>query len=145
MRKWRFRRAVTRSLASGRHTAVVLIDVVQPAPAQFARILGCCVPASARVCRLGADEYAVLLTGVAFPEQAYDVAGEIASALSPVIAGGRLVPLAAAIGVAVAGPGELTYDEITGRARQAMLRAQRVGPQTRWAVWQREVSPPFAA
>nr|WP_221374290.1 diguanylate cyclase [Actinoplanes polyasparticus] len=144
IRKWRFRRAATRALSGRHHTAIVMIDVVQPVPSQFQRILGSCVPPSGRLCRLGADEFAVLLPDLAFAEQAYDVAGGIASALSPVIAGGRLVPLAAAIGVAVSAPGELTHDELVDRARKAMRRAQQVGPQTRWAVWQ-EVSPPFAA
>ncbi|MCO8270420.1 diguanylate cyclase [Actinoplanes sp. TRM 88003] len=144
IRSRRFRRAATRALATGHHTAVVVIDVVQPVPAQFPRILRGCVPPSGRVGRLADDEFAVLLSHLAFPDQAYDVAGNIAAALSPIIVNGRLVPLAAAIGVAVSAPGELTAGELVDRARQAMRRAQQVGPQTRWAVWQ-EVSPPSAA
>jgi GGDEF domain-containing protein len=139
IRKWRFGRTARRALASGHHTAVLMIEFVradgEPVPAAFARVLRSCVPRSGRTGRLGEGRYAVLLPDLVFPEQAYDVAGLIASALSPVIVGGRLTPLAAAIGVAVSAPGELTYDELAGRADQAMRRAQRLGPETRWAVW----------
>ncbi|WP_250008336.1 GGDEF domain-containing protein [Actinoplanes sp. M2I2] len=144
IRKWRFRRAVRQALANRHHTAVLMIDVFRPdgetVPAEFTRVLRACVPRPGRTWRLDEGRFAVLLPGLAFPEQAYDVAGLIASALSPVIVGGRLRPLTAAIGVAVAPPGELTGDlagdELTDRAGQAMLRARRRGPQTRWAVWQ---------
>lgn len=140
IRKWRFQRTARHALATAHHqTALLMVgafrEAGEPVPAEFARVLQSCVPRSGRTCRLGEDEFAVLLTGLAFPEQAYDVAGLIASALSPVIVDGRLTPLAAAIGVAVSAPGELTYGQLADRAGQAMLRARQVGPETRWAIW----------
>jgi diguanylate cyclase (GGDEF)-like protein len=103
---------------------------------EFARALRSCVPSWGLPCRLGGDEFAVVLPDLDFPEQAYDVAGALASALAPVIIDGRLMPLAASIGIAVSAPGELTHDVIVHRADLAMYRAKRLGPQTRWAVWQ---------
>ncbi len=135
MRQWRFRRATRRALAGGHHTALLTIDALcEVAP--FERVLRAGVPPSGLVSRTGESEFVVLLPHLAFPEQAYDVAGGIASSLSPVIVEGRLVALAAAIGVAVSAPGELSYDELADRSRQAMHRARQVGPETRWAVWQ---------
>ncbi|MGK5682671.1 GGDEF domain-containing protein [Actinoplanes sp. URMC 104] len=151
----RFRAASTRGLLrgarTGRLSAVLLLDLNlgQEAVTGFAQVLRSCVPAQGLACRLDGDRFAVVLAGLHFPEQAYEVAGALASALAPVVAGGRLVPLTAGIGVAVSAPGELGHDELVHRAELAMQRAKRVGPETRWAVWhepaEREVTPPIAA
>jgi diguanylate cyclase (GGDEF)-like protein len=103
---------------------------------EFARVLRACVPGWGLPCRLGGDEFSVVLPGLEFPEQAYDVAGHIAATLAPVIIDGRLIGMAASIGLAVSAPGELTHDEIVHRADLAMYKAKAQGPQTRWAVWQ---------
>ncbi|HET6478437.1 MAG TPA: GGDEF domain-containing protein, partial [Actinoplanes sp.] len=112
---------------------------------ELAEVLRSCVPAGGLSCRLGGDRFAVVLPDLAFAEQAHDVAGAIASALAPVIVDGRLTPLSAGIGLAVAAPGELTHDELVDRAELAMHRAKRRAPETRWAVWQDDVSRRDAA
>ncbi|MBM2618509.1 diguanylate cyclase [Actinoplanes sp. LDG1-06] len=150
----RFRETSNRSLArgerTGRSSAVLVIDLNgfkevndtlghksgDLVLVEFAKALRSAVPSWGLPCRLGGDEFAVVLPDLQFPEQAYDVAGALASALAPVVVDGRLMPLAASIGIAVSGPGELTHDVIVHRADLAMYRAKRLGPQTRWAVWQ---------
>lgn len=150
----RFRETSKRALAdgsrSGRLSAVLVLnlngfkqvndtlgdDAGDLVLVAFAQAMRASVPPWGVPCRLGGDEFAVVLADLDFPEQAYDVAGALASALSPVVVDGRLVPLAASIGIAVSGPGELTHDLLVHRADVAMRRAKRLGPQTRWAVWQ---------
>ncbi|WP_239102485.1 GGDEF domain-containing protein [Actinoplanes siamensis] len=112
---------------------------------EFAQVLRRCVPAPGLPCRMGGDEFSVVLTDLEYPEQAYDVAGRIAAAMGPVAVDNQLVPLAASIGVAVSAPGELTHDEIVHRADLAMYRAKALGPQTRWAVWQESLEAQPAA
>ncbi|MDY7084140.1 MAG: GGDEF domain-containing protein [Actinomycetota bacterium] len=144
------RRALADGERSGRLSAVLVLDLNGLKQVNdtlgddagdlvlvaFAKAMRASVPAWGVPCRLGGDEFAVVLADLDFPEQAYDVAGAVASALSPVVVDGRLVPLAASIGIAVSGPGELTHDLLVHRADVAMRRAKRLGPQTRWAVWQ---------
>jgi GGDEF domain-containing protein len=55
--------------------------------------------------------------------------------VAPVIVDGKLVMMAASIGVAVSGPGELTHDALVHRADLAMYKAKRLAPETRWAAW----------
>jgi GGDEF domain-containing protein len=52
-----------------------------------------------------------------------------------VIVDGKLVNMAASIGVAVSGPGELTHDLLVHRADVAMYKAKQFAPETRWAAW----------
>ena len=147
----RFRAASERSLARGdRHTAVLMIGLNELTPINdtlgraagdqvliaFAAWLRGSVPAPGLSARLGEDRFAVVLTGLAHPADAYEIAGRIAAATAPIVVAGRLVTPAAGIGVAVSAPGELTHDQIVHRAELAMHRAQRNGPQTRWAAWQ---------
>ncbi len=150
----RFRETSHRALAcgarTGRPSAVLVIDLNgfkevndtlghksgDLVLIEFTKVLRDCVPSWGLPSRLGGDEFAVVLPDLDFPEQAYDVAGAIAAGLAPVIIDGRLITLAASIGIAVSAPGELTHDEIVHRADVAMYRAKRTGPQTRWAVWQ---------
>ncbi|GAA0519678.1 hypothetical protein Ade02nite_80850 [Paractinoplanes deccanensis] len=143
-------RALERDARTGKHSAVMVIDLNgfkgindtlghksgDLVLVEFAKVLEECVPDWGLPCRLGGDEFSVVLPGLDFPEQAYDVAGRIASALAPVVIDGKLIPLAASIGIAVSAPGELTHDVIVHRADLAMYRAKAQGPQTRWAVWQ---------
>ncbi|WP_229070391.1 GGDEF domain-containing protein [Actinoplanes sp. DH11] len=150
----RFRETSLRGLArgarTGRHTAILLIDMNgfkgindtlghqagDLVLVEFAEVLRHCVTAPGLPARLGGDEFAVVLTDLDSPRQAYDVAGRIAAALGPVAVDGRLVTLAASVGVAVSGPGELRHDVLAHRADQAMYKAKGQGPATRWAVWQ---------
>jgi diguanylate cyclase (GGDEF)-like protein len=155
----RFRATSERSLArgarTGRHSAVLVIDMNgfkevndtlghkagDLVLVAFAELLRGCVPAPGLPARLGGDEFAVVLTGLTHPAQAYEIAGRIAGATAPIVIAGRLINLAASIGVAVSAPGELTHDEIVHRADLAMYRAKRTGPQTRWAAWQESLEP----
>lgn len=150
----RFRATSYRNLArnarTGRYSAVLVIDMNgfkevndtlghksgDLVLVEFAEVLKRCVPAPGLPCRMGGDEFSVVLTDLDYPEQAYDVAGRIAAAMGPVAIDGKLIPLAASIGVAVSAPGELTHDEIVHRADLAMYRAKALGPETRWAIWQ---------
>ncbi|GAA4603215.1 diguanylate cyclase (GGDEF)-like protein [Actinoplanes octamycinicus] len=155
----RFRATSYRNLArtarTGRHSAVLVIDMNgfkevndtlghksgDLVLVEFAKVLEHCVRAPGLACRMGGDEFSVLLTDLDHPEQAYQVAGLIAATMGPVVIDNRLIELAASIGVAVSGPGELTHDEIVHRADLAMYRAKALGPETRWAIWQESLEP----
>jgi len=143
-------RALADGARTGRYAAVLMLDLNgfkevndtlghksgDLVLVAFARLLRRCVPPGGLAARLGGDEFAVVLPGLGAPEQAYAVAGRIAAEVTPVVVDGRLVPMTAGVGVAVAGPGELTHDEIVRRAGVAMHRAKRFAPRTRWAAWQ---------
>ncbi|MBO3743667.1 GGDEF domain-containing protein [Actinoplanes flavus] len=147
--------------AHGRRTGVLMIDVNgfqkindtlgheagDRVLVAFADVLRRCVPRPNPPVRLDGDEFAVVLPDVARPEDAYEVAGRIAAALGTIAVDGRLITLAASIGVAVTEPGELTHDELVHRAGLAMRRAKSLGPDTRWAIWQEslETELPTAA
>ena len=138
------RRALARGRRTGRHTAIVMIDMNEPGDLvliEFAGLLRRCVPEPGRPARLDGHGFAVVLPDLNSPAQAYEIAGRIAAATGPVMIGGVLLAVAAGIGVAVSGPGELTHDELAHRADEAMRRAKRLGPQTRWAVWQQSFEP----
>ncbi|KUL31926.1 GGDEF domain-containing protein [Actinoplanes awajinensis] len=159
----RFRATSYRNLArnarTGKHSAVLVIDMNgfkevndtlghhsgDLVLIEFAKVLRQCVTAPGLACRMGGDEFSVVLTDLDYPEQAYEVAGRIAAAMGPVLIGGTLISLAASIGVAVSAPGELTHDEIVHRADLAMYRAKALGPATRWAIWQESLEPQPAA
>ncbi|MEU4622631.1 GGDEF domain-containing protein [Actinoplanes sp. NPDC023801] len=142
--------AISRGVRTGRHMAILVIDMNgfkeindslghrtgDRVLAEFAEVLRRCVPEHGVPVRLGGDEFAVVLPEIRNPGEAYEVAGRIAASLGPVAVDGRLVTLAAGIGVAVAASGELGHDEIVHRAGLAMYKAKSLGPQTRWAIWQ---------
>ncbi|MEU4694068.1 GGDEF domain-containing protein [Actinoplanes sp. NPDC023714] len=145
----RFRATSHRSLTRGT-TAILVIDMNSFKEindtlghqagdlvlVEFAEVLRRCVPSSGLPCRLGGDEFAVVLSDLASPRHAYEVAGRIAAELGPVAVDGKLITLAASIGVAVSAAGELHHDELVHRADLAMYKAKGLGPETRWAVWQ---------
>lgn len=137
----RFARTARRSL-----TALLIADLNgEPTPRmrrEFTSVLRRCVPPTALTVRRGGSGFAVLLTDVDTPEAAYEVTGRLAAELGPVMVGGHLVTLAAALGVAVADPGTLPLGALAHRAELAMSRAKSLGPDTRWAIWQ---DPPGSA
>jgi diguanylate cyclase (GGDEF)-like protein len=156
----RFRASSHRSLArgarSGRYSAILVIDMNgfkevndtlghksgDLVLVAFAELLRRCVPAGGLPARLGGDEFAVVLPDLSGPEQAYDVAGRIAGEVHPVVIDGKLIMMAASIGVAVSAPGELTHDEIVHRADTAMYQAKKLAPQTRWTPWRESFEHP---
>ncbi|MDI6102210.1 GGDEF domain-containing protein [Actinoplanes sp. NEAU-A12] len=150
-----FRQASCRALGRGRRAAILVIDMNgfkeindtlghqtgDRVLVEFAEVLRRCVPRPGLPARLGGDEFAVVLPEVGRPEEAYEVAGRLAGALGQVVVDGRLLTLAASIGVAVTEPGELTHDEIVHRADLAMYKAKSMGPDTRWAIWHESLEP----
>ena len=156
-------RALVRGARTGRHSAVLVLDLNEfkqvndtfghksgdRVLVEFTEVLRRAVPESGLPARLGGDEFAVVLPDLDSPAEAYDVAGRIAAALSPVIVDGRLVNMAASIGVAVSAPGELTHDALVHRADRAMYKAKQFAPETRWATWREsfetETRQPYAA
>jgi diguanylate cyclase (GGDEF)-like protein len=142
-------RALARGARTGRYSAVLVIDMNgfkevndtlghnsgDLVLIEFARVLEASVTSPGLPARLGGDEFAVALPDLLSPEQAYEVAGRIAASVAPIIVGGKLVMMAASIGVAVSGPGELTHDVLVHRADLAMYKAKRFAPETRWAAW----------
>ena len=142
-------RALARGVRTGRYSAVLVIDMNgfkqvndtlghksgDLVLVEFAHMLRRAVPAPGLPARLGGDEFAVALSDLVSPEEAYEVAGRIAAAVAPVIVDGKLINMAASIGVAVSGPGELTHDVLVHRADLAMYKAKQFAPETRWAAW----------
>jgi diguanylate cyclase (GGDEF)-like protein len=142
-------RALARDARAGRCSAVLVIDMNgfkqvndtlghksgDLVLIEFAHMLRRAVPKPGLPARLGGDEFAVALTDLGSPEEAYEVAGRIAAAVAPVIVDGTLINVAASIGVAVSGPGELTHDVLVHRADRAMYKAKQFAPETRWAAW----------
>jgi diguanylate cyclase (GGDEF)-like protein len=143
-------RALARSVRTGLHTAVLVIDMNgfkevndtlghksgDLVLVEFAEVLRRCVPASGLACRLGGDEFAVVLADLEQPERAYAVAAAIVAGMGPVVIEGKLITMAASIGTAVSRPGELTHDEIVHRADTAMYQAKRLGTDSHWVGWQ---------
>ena len=130
------RKALARAARTGRYSAVLMIDLNGSDPAgAVAEMLRRAVTSPGRPARLGAARFAMVLPGLGSPEQAYEVAGRFAASVAPVIVNGRLVTIAASIGVAVSGPGELTHGELVHRAVVAMRKAGEFAPETRWAAW----------
>jgi diguanylate cyclase (GGDEF)-like protein len=92
-------------------------------------------------CRIGGDEFAVLLPNTSAPD-AEAVGQRLLSSLStPVPIEGRRLVVPASIGVAVTAPFEKpTVDELLRRADTAMYNAKAAGKQ-RLAVYSPEVAP----
>lgn len=78
------------------------------------------------VARLGGDEFAVLCEGLASEAHAVRIAERIAKELAePLEVAGLEVSPSASIGIAFAGTGACTSEELIGRADLAMYRAKR--------------------
>jgi diguanylate cyclase (GGDEF)-like protein/PAS domain S-box-containing protein len=76
--------------------------------------------------RLGGDEFGVVLTGVAAPDDAVTVAKRILAEMDhPVLVGGQQLHARASIGVAVAEAGNADVDELLHHADIAMYGAKR--------------------
>jgi len=92
-----------------------------------ARRLQTCARAGDTAARLGGDEFALLVEDVT-PDQVTALADRVLDALSeaPLELGGRTLPLAASIGVAIAGPGETT-ETLLRNADLAMYEAKLQG------------------
>jgi diguanylate cyclase (GGDEF)-like protein len=80
-------------------------------------------------CRIGGDEFAVLLPRTASPDEAEPVASRLLEALgAPVAIEGHELVVPASIGVAAAGVGErIEIDELLRRADVAMYHAKAQG------------------
>ena len=91
-----------------------------------ARLRGC-VRDSDTVCRLGGDEFTVILEGAGSERQVRELCGRIVHGLSAAhLLGGEPVVATPSIGVAVALPGEAP-DALCERADAAMYAAKRAG------------------
>jgi diguanylate cyclase (GGDEF)-like protein len=142
-------RALARDARTGRYSAVLVIDMNgfkqvndtlghklgDLVLVEFAKLLRVSVGSPGLPARLGGDEFAVALPDLVSPEQAYEVAGRLAASMAPVIVDGKLIMMAASIGVAVSAPGELTHDALVHRADLAMYKAKQFAPETRWTAW----------
>jgi diguanylate cyclase (GGDEF)-like protein len=142
-------RAVTRGARSGRHTAIMVLDMNSFKQVndtlghksgdlvlvKFAEVLRGRIPHAGLLARVGGDEFAVLLPDLDDPHHAYEVAAHITAGLTPVVIEDKLIAISASIGVAVSAPGELSYDDIVHRADLAMYQAKQDGPDARWMAW----------
>ena len=84
--------------------------------------------ASDSLCRLGGDEFTVIVEGASAPEQAVTVAQRVQAALeSPIVVDGRPMRVTASIGIAVLPPGTAAGDALVAQADGAMYRAKTAG------------------
>jgi diguanylate cyclase (GGDEF)-like protein len=146
--------ALTRGARSGQRVAAMLMDMNgfkqvndmlgleagDQLLIAFGRVLQRNVLGADVVGRLGGDEFAVVLHNIGSAANAVTVAERIAADLGqPVLLGDTPVQPSASIGIAVAGPGEVSPEELMRRADLAMYRAKR-GKTTGFALYQDEVA-----
>jgi diguanylate cyclase (GGDEF)-like protein len=146
--------ALTRGARSGQRVAAMLMDMNgfkqvndmlgleagDQLLIAFGRVLQRNVLGADVVGRLGGDEFAVVLHNIGSAANAVAVAERIAADLGqPVLLGDTPVQPSASIGIAVAGPGEVSPEELMRRADLAMYRAKR-GKTTGFALYQDEVA-----
>jgi diguanylate cyclase (GGDEF)-like protein len=132
--------ALTRGARSGQHVAAMLVDMNgfkqvndtlgheagDQLLVAFGQVLHRNVLGADVVGRLGGDEFGVVLHNIGTAANAVAVAERItADTRHPVLLGDTPVAPSASIGIAVAGPGELSPDELMRRADVAMYEAKR--------------------
>ncbi|MET7421411.1 bifunctional diguanylate cyclase/phosphodiesterase [Dactylosporangium sp. NPDC005555] len=143
-------RALAHGRRSGHSTAVLLLDMdglkqVNDALGheagdrllvEFGEMMRRGVLGGDLVGRLGGDEFAVVLHDIGKVDHAVAVARRIAAATEqPIAFGGQRLRASASVGIAIAGPGECTTDELLHRADLAMHQAKRRTGGTRWQCW----------
>jgi diguanylate cyclase (GGDEF)-like protein len=98
----------------------------------FGQRLKACVRTSDFVARLAGDEFVVVLEQLAHGDEAQAVARKIIAAMEePALWNGRIVPLSASIGIALAdGPAELSATALMARADESLYAAKRAGRNT---------------
>ncbi|MBC7951766.1 MAG: diguanylate cyclase [Rhodospirillaceae bacterium] len=98
---------------------------------EAARRLKSCVRESDTVCRLGGDEFTIILAGLNQVEEAEVVAQHILGKLAhPFDIGGSISPMSASIGIAALPNDGISPDELLRRADAAMYQAKRSGRAT---------------
>jgi diguanylate cyclase (GGDEF)-like protein len=87
--------------------------------------------------RLGGDEFAVILHDIGTPGNAEVVVRRILhEAAQPVLVGDTPMQVRGSIGIALAGPGELSVDELISHADIAMYQAKAQSRQSGTSAWQ---------
>ena len=133
--------AIARARRSGRHVAVLLLDVDrfklvndtyghaagdQLLQTLAGRLAGA-VRATDTVGRIGGDEFVVVCDGLATPEDAVEMCERVRlPLLDPVEVGDGQVQVSGSIGLAIGGP-DATAEQLLGEADAAMYRAKEHG------------------
>lgn len=133
------KRAVARTDRQKHHVAVLFLDLDRfknindslghaagdDLLIQVSRRLAGCVRASDMVCRLGGDEFTVILEGVGRAQTAALVAEKILASLAPsFMIGGHEIFVNASVGIALYPGGNRGVDELVKNADMAMYRAK---------------------
>ena len=135
--------AVKRLALSGEEFAVLLLDLDRfkevndklghPAGDEFlvqvAARLQRCTRAAEHVARIGGDEFALIMTHLSRPEEAYEVAERfIAAFADPFMIEGREIVGATSIGIVLAPRDGNTIHDLLKHVDIALYRAKKVGP-----------------
>jgi len=136
------RAAMARCQRDGRALAVLFVDVdhfkrVNDTAGhaagdrvliEVARRMGSAVRQGDVVCRLGGDEFLVIMEPVADEAEAEGVGRRLVEAVSaPVDVGGRTISVSASVGVALSLDGSVDADRLLREADEALYRAKRSG------------------
>ena len=99
-------------------------DLLRAVGAQLTRVLR----STDMRCRYGGDEFLIVLpdtTLIGAQQVAESVRREMATLA--MVAGGKTIPVTVSVGVAAAGPAELGFTALIGRADDALYQAKRAG------------------